>query len=239
MRPIPGLLATTLAVTLSVSVAGSSPAEATVPPVDYRPPVDATLVDPFRPPPSPFGAGNRGVDYATEPGTPVGAAGPGRVVFVGAVGGHLHVVVLHPDGVRTSYSFLASVSVWKGQRVSTGQVVGVAGASLHFGARVGDAYVDPLALLGAHRAEVRLVPDEPVPAADGAGERRILAGLGGPPRRPPADAARLDRADRTTARPPADGDGARRRALLAAASSLAGAPWLTPVAALTALVTAR
>src|SRR4051812_40275043 len=73
----------------------------------YLPPVDRPVVDPFRPPPTPYAAGNRGVDYATEPGEPVRAAAEGEVTFAGRVGLGLHVVVLHPDGVRTSYSFLA------------------------------------------------------------------------------------------------------------------------------------
>ena len=137
-----------------LSPVGAGPAR-----VAYRPPVDGPLVDVFRPPASRFGPGNRGVDYATEPGTPVRAAAPGEVTFAGPVGGTLHVVVLHADGIRTSYSFLASVAVRRGQRVAADQVVGRAGPSLHFGARIGDAYVDPLRLLAAGRRRVWLVPD--------------------------------------------------------------------------------
>src|SRR5205085_1070721 len=64
----------------------------------YRPPVDASVVDPFRPPPQPWAAGNRGLDYATRPGQEVRAAADGEVVFAGAVADSLHVVLLHPDG---------------------------------------------------------------------------------------------------------------------------------------------
>ncbi|MBV8386955.1 MAG: M23 family metallopeptidase, partial [Acidimicrobiia bacterium] len=42
------------------------------------------------------------MDYATAPGTEVRAAADGEVVFAGQVGGTLHVVVLHGDGIRTS-----------------------------------------------------------------------------------------------------------------------------------------
>src|SRR5215210_6272973 len=115
-------------------------------PSTYRPPVTAAVVDPFRPPAHPFGPGNRGVDYATEPGTPVGASADGEVVFAGAVADGLHVVVLHPDGIRTSYSFLRSVTVQRGQRVVQGQAVGTAGDRFHFGARAGDVYIDPTTL---------------------------------------------------------------------------------------------
>ncbi len=128
----------------------------------HRPPVDAPVVDGFRPPASPFGPGNRGIDYATAEGTPVRASADGQVVFAGPVGGQLHVVVRHADGIRTSYSFLAAVSVRRGHLVSAGAQVGTSGPSLHFGARRGDAYIDPLTLFGpVGEARVHLVADEP------------------------------------------------------------------------------
>ena len=116
--------------------------------VDYRPPVDAELTDAFRPPTTPYGPGNRGIDYATTEGQPVGAAADGEVVFAGRIGSSSHVTVLHADGLRTSYSFLATTTVRRGDRVRQGDTVGAAGAApgLHFGARAGETYVDPLAL---------------------------------------------------------------------------------------------
>src|SRR5688500_89657 len=36
--------------------------------VTYQPPVDAPVADRFRPPATPYGAGNRGVDYDTSTG---------------------------------------------------------------------------------------------------------------------------------------------------------------------------
>src|SRR5947207_7613917 len=90
----------------------------------YRPPVDAPAADPFRPPAQHWGAGNRGLEYATRPGQEVKAAADGEVVFAGQVGGTLHVVVLHPDGLRTSYSFLGSVRVHRGDKVHQGDAVG-------------------------------------------------------------------------------------------------------------------
>jgi murein DD-endopeptidase MepM/ murein hydrolase activator NlpD len=132
--------------------------------VDYAPPVDAPITDPFRPPPRPWLPGNRGIEFATVPGTPVRAAGRGRVAFAGPVAGALHVTVAHPDGVRTSYSFLASVAVVVGADVVRGQVVGTAGRRLHVGARRGDTYIDPASLWGATGPPwVRLAP------LDGAG----------------------------------------------------------------------
>jgi len=128
--------------------------------LDYQPPVDAPIVDRFRPPPAKWAAGNRGIDYGTEPGTPVRAAEEGFVEFAGQVGGRLHVVVRHPDGLRTSYSFLASISVVEGQQVARGTVVGTAGAALHFGVRSGDTYIDPELVLRGAAFSVHLVASE-------------------------------------------------------------------------------
>ena len=157
MRRVLGLAVVVLALTSGVHVGAAVPD-----PVEYRPPVDAPLADVFRPPADRFGRGNRGIDYATGPGTPVGAAAPGEVTFAGPVGPTRHVVVLHADGLRTSYSFLAAVTVARGDRVEAGQVVGVTGGPLHFGVRAGDVYLDPLTVLGQHlRGRVHLVPDRP------------------------------------------------------------------------------
>jgi murein DD-endopeptidase MepM/ murein hydrolase activator NlpD len=98
------------------------------PPVVHTPPVDAPVVDPFRPPAGPYGPGNRGIEYATRPGTAVRASAAGTVSFAGQVGGRLHVTVAHPGGVRTSYSFLATVAVGAGDAVAQGDVVGTAGS---------------------------------------------------------------------------------------------------------------
>lgn len=85
------------------------------------------------------------------------ASAPGLVTFAGRVGRGLHVTVTHPDGVRTSYSFLRTVAVDAGERVVSGQALGTSGTTLHFGARIGAAYVDPAVLLGS-AAGARLVP---------------------------------------------------------------------------------
>src|SRR3954464_5955 len=115
---------TAVVVALSSSIVFAAPAAAQAASVEYSPPVDAPVSDPFRPPATPYGPGNRGVDYATKPGLPVVAAAGGVVTFARQVGGTLHVVVLHDDAIRTSYSLLASIAVASGQRVVAGQVVG-------------------------------------------------------------------------------------------------------------------
>ena len=158
----------------------------------YQPPVEAPVVDGFRPPATPFGAGNRGLEYGTAPGTPVVAAADGEVVFAGRVAGSLHVTVLHDDGVRTTYSFLERIDVVIGQRVDAGQPVGVTVGHLHFGARRGDSYFDPASLFSAGVPSVYLVPFDEPPGAGEAGERsaigqlidgagQLLDGIGGAP----------------------------------------------------------
>jgi hypothetical protein len=143
----------------------------------YVPPVDASIADPFRPPAGPFGPGNRGLEYDTERGDAVRASADGTVVFAGPVAGTLHVTLLHPGGVRTSYSFLDRVGVVLGQRVRQGDQVGTAGNMLHFGARAGDAYFDPAALFAGGAVEVELLPFEVPPGSSPQAEARALIAL--------------------------------------------------------------
>ncbi|HEX6418719.1 MAG TPA: peptidoglycan DD-metalloendopeptidase family protein [Acidimicrobiales bacterium] len=145
--------------------------------VVHTPPVDAPVVDPFRPPPGPFGAGNRGLEYGTAPGSPVRASASGTVTFAGAVAGALHVTVLHDDGVRTSYSFLAGIDVVVGQQVGQGHRVGTSGERLHFGARIGDAYFDPAMLFAGAVADVELLPLDDTPGAAPGDEAGALVAL--------------------------------------------------------------
>jgi len=146
------------------------------PAVAHLPPVDAPIADPFRAPAGPYGAGNRGLEYATSPGDLVRASAPGTVVFAGPVAGSLHVTIRHADGVRTSYSFLQAVGTAVGATVAAGDPIGTAGERLHFGARVGDAYFDPAALFtGA--AAVELLPFEVPPGSTPDAEARALLEL--------------------------------------------------------------
>lgn len=127
----------------------------------YSAPVDAVVVDPYRAPdPAPYGAGNRGWEYATTPGSPVTASAAGEVLFAGRVASTLHVTIAHDDGLRTSYSYLATVEVHAGVRVARGQRLGTADRRFHFGIRdVDGTYLDPaLVLAGRVPQRPRLVP---------------------------------------------------------------------------------
>ena len=134
-------------------------------PSPYAWPVSSPhVVRAFAPPPEPWLAGHRGVDLAVPPGAPVLSAGPGRVVFAGRVAGRGVVSVDHAGGLRTTYEPV-DPAVQVGAAISAGQTLGSlsaghpgcpAAACLHWGLRRGDAYLDPLALLG--RGRVRLLP---------------------------------------------------------------------------------
>lgn len=122
-----------------------------------RPPVDAAVLEPFHLPDGKYGVGSRGVKYDTAVGQAVRAAATGSVSFAGAVAGTLHVTVDHGGGLLSSYSYLHRVGVREGDRVSRGQVVGVAGDVLHFGVRVDGEYVDPARFTARRRIVVRLI----------------------------------------------------------------------------------
>ena len=144
------------------------------PPPPPPPPVAPAAPPPPPPPPPPPGPRNRG---------PAGAAGGARGgggeggVGAGSVAGSLHVTILHDDGVRTTYSFLAKVDVVVGQRVRQGDVVGVTAGSLHLGARRGDGYFDPASLFEPGLPQVRLVPFDEPPGEGATGERSAVSQL--------------------------------------------------------------
>lgn len=155
MRRFVAVLVALLTVTVLAGLAPPASAASVL----YVAPVEGPVVDGFRPPKTTYGAGNRGLTYKTSPNGAVRAAAPGRVTFAGQVGGALHVVVQHADGVRTSYSFLRSIRTRVGAPVRQGDLLGTTASSFHFGARVGDAYLDPAILLASGPARVHLVPD--------------------------------------------------------------------------------
>lgn len=123
------------------------------------------VVRPFDAPDTPYGPGHRGVDLGGQPGDPVSAAADGVVVYTGHLAGRGVVSINHADGLRTTYEPLTPL-VTTGQRVTRGTVVGhlapghegcaAAAACLHWGARRGEEYLDPLGLVSSGR--VRLLP---------------------------------------------------------------------------------
>ncbi len=180
-----------VAVALASCGLGSAPAAAaTVDSVWVRP-VPGAVTRPFAAPRTRFGAGHLGADLDAPPASPVRAAGAGTVTFAGSVAGSLHVVVAHDGDLRTSYSFLASIGVRRGERVPAGAVVGTSGGTgtnhdhrvLHFGLRTGTTYVDPMVLFQPPDLTeiVHLVPTHEHGAALAASDERrgLLDGLRG------------------------------------------------------------
>jgi murein DD-endopeptidase MepM/ murein hydrolase activator NlpD len=146
---------------------GSSP----VPPAGcasavWSPPVSGGVSRPFDAPEHAWSPGHRGVDFPARPGTPVRAAGPGVVAVAGEVAGSRVVAVAHAGGIRTTYAFLARVTVVEGQEVARGDVLGLSGGTgpghgagvVHFGVRRGGRLADPAVLLRRGPVRVRLVP---------------------------------------------------------------------------------
>jgi len=121
---------------------------------------DVRVVRAFDPPPRAWLPGHRGVDLDADPGDTVRAAGPGSVTFASDLAGRGVVVVLHPDGRRTTYEpVTATVSV--GDVVRAGDRIGVLATGdthcggivscLHWGLRRGRDYLDPMRLLDPGR----------------------------------------------------------------------------------------
>lgn len=116
---------------------------------------EPAVVRPFRAPPTPWSAGHRGVDLTAASGEAVHAAANGRVTFSGMVAGRGVVVVTHGT-LRTTYEPVSGTRLI-GSSVRAGQQIGVVAASghcapapcLHWGLRRGEAYLDPLSMVGA------------------------------------------------------------------------------------------
>ena len=139
----------------------------------YLRPVKGPIIRHFEPPPTPYAAGHRGIDMAVPIGTEVIASNDGVVAFAGPVAGELFVSIDHADGIRTTYSFLSLVSANKGSVVTRGDPIGLSGPGhagstqphLHFGARIGDTYIDPEPLLldGLRRDLSQAIRLAPIP----------------------------------------------------------------------------
>lgn len=136
----------------------------------YRSPLPGGLrvLTPFDPPSDRYGAGHLGVDLAAVPSASVVAAAAGVVRFAGSVAGRGVVVLQHPDGLSTEYEPVSS-AVRAGQQVVRGALIGhvlgshracVPRRCLHWGARRGVDYLDPLSLLRP-LGPVRLLPWDP------------------------------------------------------------------------------
>jgi murein DD-endopeptidase MepM/ murein hydrolase activator NlpD len=107
---------------------------------------------------------HRGVDYAAPSGTPIRAAGDGKVLFRGVQGGYGNTIVLqHGGNITTLYGHLSRfASARAGARVRQGDVIGYVGKTglatgphLHYEYRISGVHRNP--------RTVALPPADPVP----------------------------------------------------------------------------
>jgi murein DD-endopeptidase MepM/ murein hydrolase activator NlpD len=107
---------------------------------------------------------HNGIDYAAPSGTPVRAAGDGRVAFRGVKGGYGNVVEIeHAGRIVTRYGHLSRFAkgLTPGRRIGQGDVIAYVGSTglatgphLHFEYMVKGAYQDPrIAMRSAQAAE--------------------------------------------------------------------------------------
>ncbi len=97
---------------------------------------------------------HRGVDYAAKTGTPIYAAGDGKVIFRGKQRGYGNVVIVqHGNKYNTLYAHMSKFNrkVRNGSRVKQGQTIGYVGQTgwatgphLHYEFRVNGVHRNPL-----------------------------------------------------------------------------------------------
>nr|WP_217904868.1 peptidoglycan DD-metalloendopeptidase family protein [Marinobacter lutaoensis] len=137
-----------------------------------RTPINARISSPFnlqrRHPVLNVVRPHEGTDYAAPPGTPIKAAGSGRVRFAGWKGGYGRAVVLqHGDNITTLYAHMSRIGkgIKSGVKVKQGQTIGYVGSSglatgphLHYEFRVNGA--------PKNSRTVKLPDAKPIPASE-------------------------------------------------------------------------
>jgi murein DD-endopeptidase MepM/ murein hydrolase activator NlpD len=96
---------------------------------------------------------HKGIDYGAPRGTPIRAAGDGKVVFAGIKNGYGNVVMIqHGAAYTTLYGHMDKISVKNGTKVGQGQMIGTVGSTglatgphLHYEFHVNGSAVNPLA----------------------------------------------------------------------------------------------
>lgn len=118
---------------------------------DFRgllePPVEGAIAVPFGPRRDPryqTEVPHHGVDYQTRRGAKVRSIFPGEVIYAADFEGYGRMVVVrHPGKVFTLAAGLELLNVGKGDVLSLGDVVGIAGDTLYFEIRVDNEPQDP------------------------------------------------------------------------------------------------
>jgi len=97
---------------------------------------------------------HQGVDYAAPRGTPIKAAGDGKVILAGRKGGYGNTVILqHGSSYKTLYAHMKGFAkgIRSGSSVKQGQIIGYIGTTglstgphLHYEFQINGRHVDPL-----------------------------------------------------------------------------------------------
>lgn len=97
---------------------------------------------------------HKGIDYAAPSGTPIKAAGDGKVIFAGIKGGYGNVLIIkHGQSYTTLYAHMRNFAkdMRVGRRVKQGQTIGYVGMSglatgphLHYEFRINGVHRNPL-----------------------------------------------------------------------------------------------
>lgn len=102
-----------------------------------------------------FFRSHQGVDYAAPEGTPIKAAGNGKIAFLGNKGGYGHAIIIqHNRSYSTLYGHLSRFAhLSPGDTVTKGEVIGyvghtglASGSHLHFEIHVNNVPRDPLSV---------------------------------------------------------------------------------------------
>jgi murein DD-endopeptidase MepM/ murein hydrolase activator NlpD len=103
---------------------------------------------------------HKGIDYAAARGTPIKAAGDGKVMLAGRQGGYGNVVIIqHNNSYKTLYGHMQGFAkgVRTGTSVKQGQVIGYIGTTglstgphLHYEFQVNGRHVNPLSIKTAN-----------------------------------------------------------------------------------------
>ncbi len=144
-----------------------------------RTPINARVSSPFnlqrRHPVLDVVRPHEGTDYGAPPGTPIKAAGAGRVKFAGWKGGYGRTVILkHGDNITTLYAHMSRLGkgMKNGTRVKQGETIGYVGSS---GMVTGPHLHYEFRLNGAPRNSrtVKLPDAKPIPSSEMARFKQI------------------------------------------------------------------
>ncbi len=102
------------------------------------------------------GRNHKGIDLAADRGTPIFAAGAGKVIYSGWDGDYGYSVVIeHANGMKTRYAHANALCVTKGATVAQGDMIATVGSTgwstgnhLHFEVIVGGVKVNPGPYIG-------------------------------------------------------------------------------------------